>query len=512
MKKIREVLKLNAEGNSLRKIAKSQNISRRTVKDYIDRACEAKLKYPLPAEMNDSTLELMLFPQRAGVSDFGRMRKPEPDYNYIHKQLRKRKDATLEVLHCEFLEQHPDGISYPLMCNRYRKFKGKLKRYLRKTYKGGEIVFVDYSGRTVPIYDLKENTFRTAQVFVGVLAASNYTFAEATLTQKIPDWIESHNNMFAFFNGVPAVVTPDNLKSAVTRPGRRRSEPKIQETYRDMASHYGTVILPARVRKPQDKGKAEFGVRHVQRWILFSLRHNRYTELGTLNADIMKLLDKLNKKPFQKLPGCRRSAFEEIDKPELKPLPRTRYEYVIFQKVRAGADYHVVIDKHSYSVPYQNAHDQLEAQVSSRIVEVFFKRERIASHVLSHKEGGITTLDEHMPPGDFHYERWNADSDLKIASTIGLGTTKFLEIVFADCVNHDEKYRQSIAFMNLRRDHDDEDIEASTHIALDSGLSMRVCTLAKLIKSRHLQPKNNADDIIEANFDHDFVRGPDYYN
>nr|WP_320056479.1 IS21 family transposase [Desulfuromonas thiophila] len=331
MRKIRDVLRLNAAGMGTRQIGRCLCISRDSAKNYIVRANAAKLGWPLPDDMDDKSLEDRLFPKQPdGVQ---RKRKPEPDFSYIHEQL-KRKDATLEALHQEFLQNHPDGVSYPLMCARYRDYKKTLRRYLRKTYTAGEIVFVDYSGQTVPIYDPKTKEVHKAQIFVGVLAASNYTFAEATWSQRIPDWIQSHNNMFTFFGGVPSQVTPDNLKSAVTRPSR--GEAQIQETYLDMARHYGTVIIPARVRKPKDKAKAEFGVLLVQRWILFRLRNQQFTSLGELNQAIKTLLVDLNNRPFQKLERRRFSwtliwgnvpVSKEIDNDQTEP-ERNRHRTV----------------------------------------------------------------------------------------------------------------------------------------------------------------------------------------
>ncbi len=509
MRKIRDVLRLKAAGMSTRPIAKCLGISRDAAKDYITRANAAKLAWPLPEEMDDIALEAKLFPQSAKGSGSSRLRKPEPDYSYLHEQL-KRKDATLEVLHKEFLENHPDGISYPLMCERYRDHVKRLRRHLRKVYKAGEVVFVDYSGRTVGIFDPRKKQWNKAQIFVGVMGASNYTYAEASWSQKIPDWIESHNNMFAFFGGVPSVVTPDNLKSAVTRPSR--AEADIQETYRDMARHYGTVILPARVRKPKDKAKAEFGVRLVQRWILFRLRNQRFTSLGELNDAMKELLVEINNRPFQKLQGCRRSAFEAIDRPALLPLPRNRYEYAKFLKVRAGADYHILVDGHAYSVPYQLANDTLDARVTALVVEVLHKGARVASHVVSRESGGKTTLDEHMPPNDYHYARWSPERDLKLAETVGPFTRKFMESVFGQCPGHDTGYRQSNAFKDLRRDYDSDLIEKAAKIAIGLGLEAKMGSLRKLIANSLCNQKTNDDDLSEASFDHDFVRGPAYYH
>jgi len=505
MKRIRDVLRLSAEGMSMRQISKCTGVARDTTKDYLARATAAKLTWPLAPEMNDYELEQKLFPS---IQDSGRSRKPEPDYAYIHEQL-KRRGSTLEVLHQEFLAEHPSGISYPLMCQRHREFKKKLATYLRKTYKAGEVVFVDFSGMTMKIYDPKNSNWKTAQIFVGVLGASNYTYAEAIWTQSVPDWIETHNNMFAFFGGVPHVVTPDNLKAAVTRPCR--SEAEIQVTYQDMARHYGTVIVPARVRKPQDKAKAEAGVQFVQRSILFRLRNRIFTSLAELNNALKELLVEMNNRPFKKLKGCRRTAFEEIDKPALYRLPYSRYEYTRFQMVRVGTDYHIDIEGHHYSVPSQLCNQKVDVRITQRTVEVFHHGNRIASHAYSSDPYGSTTISDHMPPGDRAYSNWSKDADLRIAGIIGPATKTFMGTVFARCGDsHDAGYRQSTAFHKLQKDFDPEAIEGAAKNVLELGLSALCSSLRKILTNR--VRTSPAEDVEEAEFDHAHIRGADYYH
>ncbi|MGE4319547.1 MAG: IS21 family transposase [Deferribacterales bacterium] len=505
MRKIRDVLRLKHSGMSDRQIAKSLGISRDAVKDYSMRAKAAGLSYPLPADVDDYELETRLFPSKQSKRDND---KPKPDFAYIHKEM-MRRGSTLEALHNEFLAAQPNGISYKYMCELYRNYRSKLSVTMRKSYKAGEVVFVDYSGMTQKIYDKSTNTYRTAQIFVGVMGASNYTYAEATWSQKIPDWIKAHVNMFEYFGGVPEVVTPDNLKSAVIKASR--GEPDLQETYRDMAAHYETAVIPTRAGKPKDKAKAEYGVLLVQRWILFRLRDRIFTSLAELNETLREMLTELNAKPFKKMNGSRQSLFDSIDKPALMKLPAQKYEYVKFLKVRAGADYHVGYESNHYSVPHQIAKEEVELRVTSNTIEILFKGRRVASHALSDKTGDRLTQKEHMPAAHNGYVNWEPMNDLEFAKTIGANTYKFLKYVFEKSRNHDAKYRQSITFKRLIKSYDYEVIEDAAQTALGLDLCHTVGALDKLIKSKAYAVATEDEELIEANFEHENIRGASYY-
>jgi transposase len=225
--------------------------------------------------------------------------------------------VTLNLLWQEYKEQHPDGYQYSWFCHSYRDWAARLDVVMRHEHRAGEKLFVDYAGQAVEIVDPATGAINKAQIFVAVLGAGSYTYAEATASQSLEDWIGAHVRAFSFYGGVPEAVVPDNLKSGVSKACRY--EPDINPTYNDLARHYQTVILPARVRKPRDKAKAEAGVLLVERWILARLRKHTFFSLDELNREIKRLLRDLNNKPFKKLPGSRKSRFEEIDKPALKP-------------------------------------------------------------------------------------------------------------------------------------------------------------------------------------------------
>ena len=377
MRNVKEILRLKwLNGVSARGIARSCGIPRSTVGDCIHRATAAGLSWPLPEDMDDTRLERLLYAPEMQSSG----QRPLPDLSYVHLEL-KRKGVTLFLLWQEYKAHHPDGFQYSRFCDLHREFKGSLAVSMRQTHLAGEKLFVDYAGPTIPIVDRTTGEAHPAQVFVAVLGASNYTFAEATMTQSLSDWTGSHVRAFEFMGGVTEIVVPDNLKSGVTKPCRY--DPEINPSYAELARHYGVAVIPARVRKPKDKAKAEGGVLVVERWIMAALRNRTFFSLSEANVAIKELLTRLNERPFKKLPGCRRSQFEELDKPVLKPLPERAYEYAQWKQARVGIDYHVEIEAHYYSVPYQLIKQQLDARITRSTVECFHKGKRVALHVRS---------------------------------------------------------------------------------------------------------------------------------
>lgn len=505
MRKIRQVLRLHHDVKlSQRAIANSLGISRDSVSDYLTRSAAAKLIWPLPSDMDDAVLEQRLFPQNIN-KQFAR--KPEPDWQVVHEEL-KRKGATLQVIHEEYLAVQPDGINYSLFCQRYREFKQTLKSHMRQTYRAGERVFMDYAGPTVGIIDQSSGEIRRAQIFVGVLGASNYIYAEAHWSQTLPDWIAAHVRMFEHFGGVPAVVVCDNLKSAVIKASR--TEPVINATYQNLADHYGTVILPARARKPKDKAKVENGVLIIERWILFRLRKRMFGSLGELNEAIRTLLTDINLRPFKKLPGNRKSAFESIDKPALMPLPETRYEYAEFRKVRVGLDYHIEVDGRHYSVPHALRRREVELRLTATTVEVLHNGQRVASHVRS---AGDTPVTEplHMESAHRHFGLWNADQSLEWALQIGEPVRGFLQLLLAVARTHEQGYRASIGLKKLAQDFGNERLNAACQRAIEIGATTLSSVRSILRNGLDLQP-TEISKLHEAAFEHPNVRGSHYYH
>lgn len=275
---------------------------------------------------------------------------------------------------------------------------------MRQNHRADEKLFVDYSGMTVAISNASNGKSRQAQIFIACLGALNYTYAEATLTQSLPDWIDSHVRALEFFGGVPELITPDNLKSGVNKACRY--EPDLNPTYLDMVNPYETTVIPARVRAPKDKAKAEVGVQIVERWILAKLRSRTFFSLAELNRAIAELLIDLNSRAFQKLPGSRQSAFESIDKLALKPLPVACHQFALWKKARVNIDYHIEVDRHYYSVPYQLVKKQLDIRLTANTVECFYEGKKVANHILSDRPAYHATVKEHMPERHQKYIEW----------------------------------------------------------------------------------------------------------
>ena len=376
MRKIREVFRLKFDCEiSNRQIAKSCNIARSTVAEYLFRFQQSALSWPLPIDIDDNQLEQLLYPQLPAVPADQRA---VIDWSYIHQQLR-HKSVTLMLLWQEYKEQYPQGYQYSQFCHLYRQWTKQIDPVMRQEHRAGEKLFVDYAGQTMPVYDLHANHMREAQIFVAVLGASNYTYAEATWSQSLPDWIASHSRAFAFFTGVPQIVVPDNLKSGVNKACFY--EPDINPTYLDMANHYDTVVIPSRVRKAKDKAKVEVGVQVVERWILARLRNHQFFSLRQLNETIAELLIKLNNTAFQKLPGCRKQMFEALDKPALKPLPLQPYAYAEWKIAGVNIDYHIEVNFHYYSVPYQLIGKKIDVRITENTIECFYNSKSVASHI-----------------------------------------------------------------------------------------------------------------------------------
>jgi len=379
---------------------------------------------------------------------------------------------------------------------------------MRQEHRAGEKLFVDYAGMTVTVFDREAACARQAQVFVAVLGASNYCFAEATWTQSLPDWIGSHTRAFAYFGGVPAIIVPDNLKTGVKNACYY--EPDINPTYLEMANHYGTAIIPARVRKPRDKAKVETAVQIVERSILARLRDRQFFTLGQLNQTIADLLAELNRKPFQKLPGCRRSLFEELDRPALKPLPACPYQYAEWKKARVNIDYHIEVERHYYSVPYQLIGKQIDVRMTSSIIECFYKNKRLASHIRSLRPGHHTTVKEHMPKSHQKWAEWTPQRLIRWAAKIGPQTEKLIEAILAGRAVPQQGFRSCLGVLRLAKSYGDQRLEAACKRALAiGGPSYR--SVESILK-HNLDQKPLSDETSEPTpIAHINIRGARYY-
>jgi transposase len=506
MRKIKEVLRLCwGHGLSKRKAARSCGISRPAVDEYLRRAAAAGLAWPLPAELDDGTLERLLFPATPPLAAPAR---GLPDWSTIQREL-KRKGVTLFLLWQEYRECHPHGYQYSRFCERYRAWQGQLDVVMRQDHRAGEKLFVDYAGQTVAVVDRATGELRAAQIFVAVLGASNYTYAEATWTQGLPDWIGSHMRCFRYLGGVPEIVVPDNLRSGVAKA--HRYEPDTNPTYQDMACHYGVAVVPARVRRPRDKAKVEAGVLVVERWILAVLRQRTFFSLAELNAAIRELLEQLNARPFKKLPGSRRTHFEQLDRPALRPLPAAPYVYAEWKKVRAHIDYHVEVDGHYYSVPHALIKKQLDLRVTHSTLECFYRGNRVASHRRSEQKGRHTTVPDHMPEAHRQAGAWSPERLARWAAKTGPATEQLILNVLSARQHPQQAYRSCLGILRLGKAYGDERLEAACCRALILGSHSYKSIESILRHGLDQQPLTEHDELALPE-DHDNIRGPSYYH
>ena len=506
MRTIREVLRLKwQEQLSNQQIATSCRIARSTVREYLERASSAGLTWPLSPELDDAALDRLLFPSPPPVASETR---PLPDMEQIHREL-SRKGVTLRLLWLEYKADHPEGYQYSQFCLLYHQWAGHLDVCLRQSYRAGEKLLVDYAGLTMPIVDPQTGQESPAELFVAVLGASNYTFCRASMSQSLPDWIEAHRHAFAFFGGVAEITVPDNLKSAVTKACRY--EPDLNPTYRDMARHYGTVIIPARAGNPRDKAKVEEAVQMVERWIVAPLRHRRFFSLHELNAAIAEKLAALNERPFQKLEGSRRSLFEDLERPALRPLPQAPYEYAEWKKARVNIDYHVELAGHYYSVPYQLVKEPVELRYTMNTVEILFKGRRVASHPRNAKRGAHTTEPSHMPKAHRRYLKWSPSRIMAWAARTGPMTEALVTAVLESRRHPEQGFRSSLGILRLGKRYSPERLEAACARALTCrALSYRsVESILKTGLDRQAIPETppSPPAVIHPN-----IRGKQYYN
>jgi transposase len=505
MRKIKDVLRLHAAGRSARQIGPSVGVGRSTVAEYLRRAEVAGLSWPLPEGLDDETLERRLFPPPPPSK--GRQ-LAEPDWAAIHREL-KRPGVTLALLWDEYRGQHhPDGYGYSAFCEHYRRWVGRLSPVMRQRHAAGERMFVDYSGTRMAVINPATGVARLAEIFIAVMGGSNQTYAEASWSQTLPDWIGAHTRAFAAFGAVPALVVSDNLKSGVIRACFY--EPEVNRSYAEMAAHYGTAILPARPYKPRDKAKVEAGVLLAQRWILARLRHQRFFGLDELNRAIRPLLAELNRRPFKRLPGSRQSAFETVDRPALKPLPPTRYEFAEWKRATVGIDYHVELERHYYSVPYRYARQPVDVRFTAATVEIFHHGERLASHPRSRLPGRHTTAAAHLAPAHQAVAGWNAPRFLDWAARIGPHTQTAIERVLQARSHPQQGYRTALGILRLAKAYGNGRLEAACQRAARlRAISYR--SLASILK-HGLDRQTATPAQASLPLHHANVRGPAYYH
>jgi transposase len=508
MRKIKEVLRLKYNCNlSEREISRSCQVSRSTVADYLMKAKAAGISWPEALTLTDTQIEESLFPVKRIPSS---VKRPTPDYEYIYDELRayRKVNLTLIQLWLEYKEKHPDGYQYSQFCDLYRGWRGKLDYVMRQEHRAGEKAFIDYSDG-LSILDLSTGELILTQLFLAVWGASNYTYAEATISQTLPEWIGSHVRALEYFSCVPRVLVPDNLKSGVSKACKY--EPELNPTYSDMAEHYGCAVLPARPRKPRDKAKVEAGVLIAQRWILAVLRHRTFYSLAELNAAIRECLERLNSRTMRRLKKSRRELFETVDRPSALPLPARPYEYAEWYKARVNVDYHIEEDHHYYSTPFQLLREKVDVRLTAATLEVFHKGGRVAAHARSYVRGGYTTLAEHMPPEHRSYAEWSPSRFIQWAGKTGASTAQLVERILATRPYPEQGYRACLGIIRLGRHYEPERVEAAAERALKfnacSYRSMKAILTAGLDRKQDSRESSGQMSLPL----HQNIRGREYY-
>jgi len=505
MRKIKEILRLKWQlGQSHRSIATSVQVSASTVSHCVRAALAKGLTWEHVKAQDEEALHVLVYGKASGHAGRG----DAIDWSHVRREL-TRKGVTLQLLWYEYRNQTPDGLSYGRYCAHYRAWQSKLDVSMRQTYKAGEKLFVDYAGLTLELVNPKTGEMTQADIFVGVLGASNRIYVEASRSQSLADWLNAHVRMFKYYGGVPRIVVPDNLKSGVRSSDLY--EPDINPSYADLAAHYGVAVIPTRVARPQDKAKVEQAVQHIERRILAPLRNRQFFELHEINQAIKPLLEAVNAAPFQKLEGSRNSEFESVDKPALNPLPNTPYQYTSWKKAKVNMDYHIELERHYYSVPYKYVRKQVDVRYNQSTVELFIKGKRIAAHRRSHHKGRHTTLASHMPKSHQAYLEWDVPRILAWANKQGQSVATLAKAIMDARADPQQGFRSCMGLMRLGKRYGTERLGTACERALNIG-AYSYKSVESILKNnldqRALPTKSNEQDIPE----HEHVRGSHYYH
>jgi transposase len=503
MRKIHDVLRLSAAGMSKRKIAASLGVGATVAGDCIRRARRAGVGWPLPEGLTDEALEARLYPPVVTAKD----RRPQPDWAAVYRELR-RPGVTLQLLWEEHRAANPDGYGYSRYCELFRAWEARLSPTMRQSHVAGERLFVDYAGTTLEAIDGTSGAVRTAQLFVAVLGASSYIYAEATWTQGLSDWTGAHTRCFAFIGGVPAMVVSDNLRAGIAKACFY--EPAVNRSYAEMAAHYDTAIVPARPYKARDKAKVEVAVQVATRFIVAKLRNRQFFSLSALNAAIAELVAQINDRASRHLGASRRALFEELERAALKPLPGGAYVFAEWKECRVGLDYHVEIDRHYYSVPHPLLREKVWARMTARTIEVFHRGNRVAAHLRSSANRKHTTVREHMPSSHRRYADWTPERLRRQAGEIGRNTAALVEIVLRERTHPEQGFRACIGILRLAKAYGRERLEAACARALEIG-ARSYSSVTSILKNNldRRRPATPADGPAIA---HDNIRGPGYFH
>ena len=495
MRKIREILRLNATGLSNRAISRALQVSNSTVGEYLRRAELAGVRWPLDPNWGEDDLYQQLFPER---EVYRLIQRPEPDWETVEKEL-KRKGVTLKLLWIEYLEGQPDGYKYTQFCTKYRQWARNQKVRGRFLHQGGEVMEVDYAGVKLTITDPATGATQQVSVFVAALVASCYTYAEVQSDEQQANWLGGHVKAFEFFGGVPKIVRPDNLKTGVKRANQY--EPDLNPAYQEMAEHYGVAVLPARVRRPRDKANVENSVQNVERWVLAPLRNTTFFSLAEANQAVQKRLTQLNQRPMVHREQSRQALFETLERAELRPLPTQRYEYAVWKTATVNLDYHISCEKHYYSVPHHLVRQKVMVRVSQTLVQIFHKHVQVAVHPRKHKPG-FSTQPEHMPSNHRFVLELDAQWLLKRGQAVGPHTTEYLKALLQARRFPEQAYRSCLGVLSLARKFPPDKVENACQQLLKAHLCSYQDLKAELARLPTVDPAPQS---------HENIRGENYY-
>jgi transposase len=505
MRQIRQMLRLASEGISAREIGRMLGVARSTIQDNLKRTREVGLAWPVPGELTDAVIEDRLF-SRSGYKP-GVRRRPEPAWGELVGEL-KRPGVNLQVLWEEYREEHPAGFGYSRFCELFREFEARLSPVMRQDHRAGDKVFVDYSGKRIGIVDGASGEVRQAEIFLGVLGASSFTYAEATWTQTLPDWIGAHVRMFRSFGGVPRLIVPDNLKSGVNKPSFY--DPEINRSYGRMASHYGVGVLPARPYRPRDKAKVESGVRFAQTYILGRLRRQTFFSLAEANLAIAGMVDRINDYVMRRLGVSRRHLFETIERPTLAALAADDYEFAEWGLTRVGPDYHVEVCDFFYSVPHELIRQQVDTRATEHGIEIFHQGRRVAVHQRRYSGRKHGTLPEHMPSAHRRYAEWTPDRFRRWGASIGPNTEGLVTAILASRPHPEQGFRTCLGILRLFKDIEPSRAEAVADYALAIG-AFTYKSLASIVANK-LDRSTTAAGEPQAVITHGNLRGSGYFH
>jgi len=502
LRKIREILRLKHEaGLSNRAIAGACKISNSTVGEYLRRAKVAGIGWPV-AETDEDILYQRLFPEnKTGMEKVRAL----PDWEAVRKEMRQ-KGVTLRLVWMEYFEAHPDGYQYTQYCEYYRRWKkAQVEPSKHREHVGGEEMQVDYAGLKIPIVNPQTGEISEVSVFVAVLPASNYSYAEAQASENQCNWNNGHVRAFEFFGGMVRIVVPDNLKTGVQKPNYY--EPDLNPAYQELAEYYQFAVLPARVRRPKDKAKVENGVQNVERWVIAPLRKRTFFSLLEVNQAIQTQLEWLNHRKMQAVGHSRREEFEEIDQPNLRALPEKPYEYAERKTARVNIDYHIEFDKHLYSVPYLLIHQEVEVRATERMVEIFSKGKSVAVHPRSFHPGRFSTFREHMPANHQFIEQVNPEQLVAWAANIGPHMAGLISATLQSRSFPQQAYRSCLGMLSLAKKHPLPMVEQACQVILEAKTFSYAALKDELewLVKQTLPP--NADTLPA----HENIRGDQYY-